>query len=251
MLREHVSGIGDDKPKTYVRSTHCQQLVGWLAIGDNNGCRRCQIDLRRNVQEDGEDEDRTEASAVKLARMDESNDDDCEHTVELDEEDDAMLNSLLEKMLPGATSEMKSLIISQREALKAKVPTLRRWSSSIVSLCLSMFVRSPKLYKELKDSGTLILPSGRQLQRYKNYIPQKAGLNVEVFKWMHLAAVEAKVPDHGRAGGLIHDEMKIQDDLVLSMRNGTPKLVGWIDTGEEAQNLRILKEGKVLLTLTM
>ncbi|XP_014675321.1 PREDICTED: uncharacterized protein LOC106815380 [Priapulus caudatus] len=66
---------------------------------------------------------------------------------------------------------------------------------------------------------------------------------------MRAAAQEAKVPDHGWAGGLHHDETKIQQDLVLIMMGGKPSLTGWIDVGEEAGNLRMLKEGCVKQTL--
>lgn len=45
------------------------------------------------------------------------------------------------------------------------------------------------------------------------------------------------------AGGLlIHDETKLQGDLIMKMKNGIPKLVGWADCGEDATNMRI-KEG--------
>lgn len=101
------------------------------------------------------------------------------------------------------------------------------------------------MYSDLKDSQMLILPSGRQMQRYKNFIPQQAGLNKDVLSRMYHAAAADNLPPNGWAGGLIHDETKVQGDVVLSFRNGTPKLVGWVDTGEEGKNLRIIKEGSV------
>jgi hypothetical protein len=73
------------------------------------------------------------------------------------------------------------------------------------------------LYADLTDSKTLLLLSGRQLRRYKNCVPQESEINGQVLQRMRAAATEAKVPDHGWAGGLHHDEMKLQQDLILSM----------------------------------
>ncbi|KAL3873574.1 hypothetical protein ACJMK2_036671 [Sinanodonta woodiana] len=74
----------------------------------------------------------------------------------------------------------------------------------------------------------------------------KAGPQDEVFLWMYMyqAANDANVPEEGWAGGLIHDETKIQQDLVLDMRGGKLHLVGWVDTGVEGNDLRTVELGK-------
>lgn len=113
--------------------------------------------------------------------------------IDLDEQDDRDMEELVKKVLPGAPAEMQTLIKSQQQALKTKYPRRRRWSAEVISLCLSLYSRSPKAYADLKDSKMLILPTDRLLQTYKNYIPQNSGINEEVFKWMYLAAKEAKV----------------------------------------------------------
>ena len=53
----------------------------------------------------------------------------------------------------------------------------------------------------------LILPSGRQLRKYK--ISQKSGIIPEALEWMNYAAVDdAKLPEHGWVGGIHQDERK-------------------------------------------
>ena len=116
-------------------------------------------------------------------------------------------------VFPNATEEMKVLLKSH-EALTSK---RRKWNKDVLSVCLTLWVHIPKTYQTLQDSNMLILPSGRQLRRYKNIIPQHSGLNQEVLYWMYQAAQEANLPNHGRAGGLHHDETRVQEDIFLDM----------------------------------
>lgn len=112
-------------------------------------------------------------------------------------------------------------------------PQAMRWDTEVIRLCLSMFIASHKSYAMLKDSQMLKLPSGRQLTIYKNKIKQKPGVIIEMFRWMGQTALNMNIEKHGYAGGLIHDEMKIQNDLVMTVKNGMPELVGFIDTSPE------------------
>ena len=77
-------------------------------------------------------------------------------------------------------------------------------------MCLSIWNRSPEAYKELRECGMLVLPSGRHLQNYKNSCSQNPGLNESVGKWMAQEAKKRNVGLEGREGGIILDEMAIQ-----------------------------------------
>ncbi|CAC5382466.1 unnamed protein product [Mytilus coruscus] len=94
-----------------------------------------------------------------------------------------------------------------------------------------------------------ILPSGGLLQRYKNFVPQNSGVNIELFRWMLNTAKKMKLPMSGYHGGLVHDETKIQEDLVINTKGCENQLVGWVDTGDEGESLKILKEKTVNKTL--
>lgn len=240
---EYVTLPGDENGAYRLRSHLCKEVLGLLSAG-SQACRRCQIDLRRNSSPAAEDD----VSKSKQPKLESSVNEEGEYDdtyIELNEEDDAYLNSLITKLLPDAGEDMKAFFRDQHQALKARCPAQRRWSTQVISLCLNMFIRSPKMYSDLKDSNMLILPSGRHLCRFKNYIPQESGLQREILSWMYHAAKDAQLPPHGWAGGLIHDETKVQSDLVLTMKGGNPTLVGWVDTGSEGQNMRTLKAGKV------
>lgn len=59
----------------------------------------------------------------------------------------------------------------------------------------------------------LVLPSQRLLRLYKNSVQQKPGINNSQLQWMEKEAANAKLSDFGKRGGLLLDEMTIQDDL--------------------------------------
>ena len=248
-VKEFISVGGDENTgEMRVRSqSKCTQVRTWSQpFSMNKGpCRNCQIDCCKyrafirglkkiTVHEQNSTTDETEQNG---------------NLIQLEDSDHTDMSVIMDKVFPNAPVAMKVLLKAQYGALRAKTKQSRHWDKQVISICLSLWVRSPKAYADLSDSKMLILPSGRQLRRYKNFIPQKSGICDQVLEWMMEAAKEAKVPSHGWAGGLHHDETKLQQDLVLSMRGGKPSLVGWIDVGDEAANLRILKEGCVQQTL--
>lgn len=110
---------------------------------------------------------------------------------------------------------------------------------------MNLWSRSPQSYKDLQSSGVLILPSGRQLQKYKNFVKQDTGINKDVFRWMANVAKQHNIPAAGYHGGLIHDETRIQQDLVMNCKGKSAELIGWIDTGEEGNNIRVAKSQSV------
>lgn len=73
--------------------------------------------------------------------------------------------------------------------------------------------RSPQAYKDLQDSNILKLPSGRLLRYYKNSVSQPPGLNKDNLRWMYSEAKRQNIPPSGWHGGIVIDEMQVQDDL--------------------------------------
>ena len=120
-----------------------------------------------------------------------------------------------------------------------------RWDKFTLRLCLNLWCKGAKAYEDLRDCQVFQLPSGRHLRRLKNSVPQIPGINDESLQWMYNTALANNVPPSGYYGGIIHDEAKIQQDLVIHVKGKSNELVGWINTGEEAQCLNILREGGV------
>ena len=57
------------------------------------------------------------------------------------------------------------------------------------------------------------------------------GFLPDVFTWMQRTATEQLVPESGRHGGLIFDEMSIQRDIQLDSRDGHSRLSCTVDLG--------------------
>ncbi|KAK3085261.1 hypothetical protein FSP39_000805 [Pinctada imbricata] len=261
--------IGEDKSYLAVRSDHCEQIV---SISSETVCKNCRLfqpmntcDGRRGhintkTQESDhntscmftDNKENNNEGKITEINCDEKNITSCEEGITespneilLDDNDHDDLSEILKSVFTGASENFKKLLESQHKALSAKSPSSRRWDKKIISICLSLWIRSPKAYATLQDSGMLILPSGRQLRRYKNCVPQETGIHDKILTWMREAALDAKVPPHGFCGGLHHDETKVQRDLILNMNDGKPVLIGWIDMGEESFNLKVLKDNEV------
>lgn len=116
--------------------------------------------------------------------------------------------------MPHVQPGFQPLLESQmRNCQEGKDPRGRRWDPRIISVCLGLYSRSPKSYDDLKNSGMLILPSGRLLTYYKNFVDQRPGFNSDNLVWMSKEADRRNVTSFGRRGGLLLDEMQIQEDL--------------------------------------
>ncbi|XP_070571398.1 uncharacterized protein [Ptychodera flava] len=138
--------------------------------------------------------------------------------------------------------DMMILWDSQRKALQSKGPSGRRWHPKVIRVCLSTWTRSPKAYETLRKSGMLILPSGRLLKMYKNSVSQKAGFNDDVLEWMVAEAKKTLGPE-GYDGGIIFDEMQIQEDLQLQHEGDETKLIGLVDLGDESDHMKTVIAG--------
>ncbi|XP_070550255.1 uncharacterized protein [Ptychodera flava] len=142
------------------------------------------------------------------------------------------------------SKKLAILLQSQEAALKAKNPRKRRWHPSIIRLCLTIWGRCPQSYKDLRESGFLALPSGRLLSYYKNSVEQKPGFNDEILHWMRKEAEKRGMTDDGWEGGIMFDEMSIQEDLQINKRGGKTQLVGFVNMGQESECIRFFMNGK-------
>lgn len=60
--------------------------------------------------------------------------------------------------------------------------------------------------------------------------------------WMYEEAKNAMLPADGYQGGLILDEMTVQEDLQMVTSGGTTHIVGFVDNGKEANTLNQLRK---------
>lgn len=129
------------------------------------------------------------------------------------------------------TPHMK-MFWEQQQRLLASPKFGRRYHRHIIRFCLSLHAKSPAAYKELKDSGVLVLPSQRTLRDYRNFFKPKPGFNSKNIERLKEHAKDYF--DIQRYVVLNFDEMKIQSKLVYDKR--TNELIGFVDLGEEKLN---------------
>ena len=67
----------------------------------------------------------------------------------------------------------------QQRKLIASPKFRRRYHPHVIRFCLSLHAKSPAAYKELRDSGVLVLPRQRTLRDYCNFFKPKPGFNSE------------------------------------------------------------------------
>jgi hypothetical protein len=166
----------------------------------------------------------------------------------LTELDNSDLKTIMKSVIPECPPKIAQFLQSQQRALTTSKYG-NRWSKDIIRVCLSLWCRSPRGYKDLRSSGFLMLPSERLLQIYKNRVHQKAGINRELVHWMRSEAICKNLPPEGFEGGLILDEMSIQSDLQFYSKDGVEYLVGFTDLGEESDLMSSIHTGKHELTL--
>ena len=153
----------------------------------------------------------------------------------------ASLETDLIKIMAGqnleATPHMKFFWEQQMDLTQSKKMG-RRYHPQVIKFALSIHGKSPSPYRELQDSGALILPSERVLRDYKNYFKPKAGINKE-----NVECLREKIKSFTevqRYVAIVIDEMKIQSNLVFDKHSGD--LIGFIDLGDPMVNFAYVEE---------
>ncbi|XP_070559920.1 uncharacterized protein [Ptychodera flava] len=227
---EKWSKVDSSDAEFRLRSPTCEGVLSFTKTATY--CRKC-----------------TQTAWRSLTKDQSCSHNDSDSFLDLDENDKDDLNSLWDKLknkigdMARDNEKLSLLLESQKENLCENDVRKRKWHPRIIQLCLTLWARSPQAYNDLRESGFLVLPTGRLLRYYKHSIKQEADFNRDVMHWMH---IEAK--KHGKedswTGGIIFDEMSIQEDLHISKRDGKWKLVGFVDNGSDNQVFDLLLKGK-------
>ena len=158
----------------------------------------------------------------------------------------ALENDIL-KIMGGqnfeATPHMKFFWEQQLKLLKSD-KFGQRYHPQIIRFALSLHGKSTAAYRELQDSGALILPSERVLRDYKNYFKPKAGINPENNEALREKAIS--LTGIQRYVVVVMDEMKIQSNLVFDKHSGD--LIGFVDLGDPMTNYASLGDEDIMAT---
>jgi hypothetical protein len=259
-IEERISLIHDENSgKTMIRSKSCKILLSLCS--KHSYCCCCinshQTFMKRSNRKRPNIDMTSPETVPKSPKHDnnepndEPKDGDDEDEITLCEEDHKDMMSILDSLTSNGISENFPLLLkSQLQNSKKGMDTRRRrWDPKIISLCLGIYVRSPQAYTDLKTSGFFVLPSQRLLRYHKNSIRQRPGFVEENLSWMSNEAEKQNISDFGKHGGLIIDEMSLQDDLIIERNGDMWHLVGVVDMGETNNNIDIICQGRKTVRL--
>jgi hypothetical protein len=153
------------------------------------------------------------------------------------------ITELFKQTFPNVHSNMCTLICSMLKNTSVN-PRARRWDRSVILIALQMWRRSPQGYVYMVEMGAMMLPSVRLLQMYKNVVEQGPGFRSNVLNWMYDSAREKNLPPEGYVGGLIFDEMSLQENIQMDNKGGNWKLMGMVDYGMHGNDTETIIHGR-------
>jgi hypothetical protein len=168
------------------------------------------------------------------------------NAIQLGEDDHKDMEQIFYMVMSlGVPENFKFLLEAQLKNCQSMDIRRRRWDPKVISVCLSIFLRSPQAYEDIKTSGMLLLPSKRLPQYYKNSITQTPSFNKDNILWMKKEAEKQKISDFGKHGGVLVDVMTIQDDLVIAKDGENRSLVGTVDMDPTNDNIEVICSNEV------
>ena len=155
-----------------------------------------------------------------------------EHGHDLHQSDSDSLAEVLRKNFKDIKSEtLKVFIQQQLLAASCKDSRSMRWHPLLLKLCMFWESKSPAAYESVRQTGFINLPCKKTLRNYSSrVIPQ--GINKEAVLNLRRVLEEANPTNeqHKKYVALLHDEMRIRDDVVYDIRSG--ELVGFVNLPE-------------------
>ena len=99
-----------------------------------------------------------------------------------------------------------------------------KWHPMLIKFAIMVRQQSPALYRTLRDIGVVRLPGESTLRDYTATIKCSPGFQPHAIK--SLSERSNSLPDSDKFVVLMHDEMKISNDLVFDRK--TEELVGYV-----------------------
>ena len=128
----------------------------------------------------------------------------------------------------------------QKKEWRTKDPRGHRWHPMMVKWALNLRYSSPKGYRNLQSSGVLKLPGLTTLRDYTYWSKVESGFSETAIEYVMDEMNWPQREPHQKYVTLLHDEMKIQSDLVYDKTTGN--LVGFVDLGETNNRLRAYEQ---------
>ena len=105
-----------------------------------------------------------------------------------------------------------------------------RWHPLMIKWCLNIKLRSSSAYTAMRNPGFIKLPSERTLRDYTHWTKISSGFQPSSFERLLFEANYKELEDWQKFIILLHDEVKIQSDIVYSKHTG--ELIGFVNVGD-------------------
>ena len=103
-----------------------------------------------------------------------------------------------------------------------------KWHPVMITWCISICLKSPGAYEQLRNSSFLKLPHKNTLSKYANYTEPKCGINIDVVK--QVVTETKEYSNLQRIVRILFDETKIKSGLVYPKQTGS--IVEFCDMGD-------------------
>lgn len=151
----------------------------------------------------------------------------------------------LKILAPNLHDNQLSLMQSQIVASNINNKKGMRWDKEIICMSLSLYNRNPAVYRDLTLNKWLLLPSEQLLKVYKHAVQQKPGIVPNMMQWMYNESMRQISIPEGYYGGIILDEMAIQEDLQIIHTGQSSELYGLTFTGGDLGKMQALNNGEI------
>ncbi len=128
----------------------------------------------------------------------------------------------------------------QRDAANRNDGRGHRWHPMFIKWCINLRLTSAKGYRTLRDSNILQLPCDTTLRNYIHWTEPVSGLHPPAIQQLKREIKFEEREEHQKLVVVIHDEMKIKEDLVYQKSTG--RLVGFTDLGDVQNDLRAFEQ---------
>lgn len=115
----------------------------------------------------------------------------------------------------------------QLQAFAKRNPKSIRWHPLVLKWCLYLHHKSSGAYETLRNSGVILLPSGRTLRDYRHFAPVSTGLSSATDQ--QLLDLAQKTSPLAKNVVVLIDEMYVKEGLVFDKSTGA--ITGFIDLG--------------------
>lgn len=128
----------------------------------------------------------------------------------------------------------------QRDAANSQDRKGHRWHPMFIKWCINLKLTSSKCYRVLRESKVLELPCDTTLRNYIHWTRPLSGLHFSSIQQLMREIKYEERTDYQKYVVIVHDEMKIKEDLVYQKSTG--RLVGFTDLGDVQNQLRTFEQ---------